>query len=380
MKKSNVSVICMAIVTAFTSLQSFAVDKYVDGNVIHPEIARKYYKGDPIKWIEYYDANTNKYETPSGGPVINVFYSRGNEPAGLSASDMPGYISMAANRWSEVCNVKFVRQEYNSGFMPGNLMVTKINKLEYPKMDTKYGGERYLTSPSLSGVLIGFMPWVESSLQRDKEFKVTPWDFLTSWNATKDSKGNLVYTALDNSEAVEEHYDNATWGRRFSDIILKPHKFANLLSRPERMLGIITHELGHTFGLRDIDDKNAGRHQLMASMTPFVRMQDISLCVGLYGRPKHNNDYIYRILNSYESTLDGGQDPKIEIHPVVKQNIKTVGISGESGGFVYRYYPTTNFYVGAKDGNVYYMLNGSSTPVLIGTVDGEFTKALAAKF
>ena len=49
-------------------------------------------------------------------------------------------------------------------------------------------------------------------------------------------------------------------------------------------------------------------------------------------------------------------------------------------GFYYRYYPSTNFYVGVKDGNVYYQGPTDSQPVLIATLANFLAQAQAAGF
>lgn len=138
----------------------------------------------------------------------------------------------------------------------------------------------------------------------------------------------------------------------------------------EALEGLLMHEIGHTIGIGHSDQPSS-----IMSATPYnyasynrtLRTDDIAACTSLYGAAP--NQASNRAMNWAES-----------IYKVELRATDTYPISQAYDGYNYRYYPTTNAYVGTKGGRAYYMVGTTNPPQEVGDLNGFAVQVQAAGF
>ena len=125
------------------------------------------------------------------------------------------------------------------------------------------------------------------------------------------------------------------------DIVINPD--IGMAWTPQILDGVLTHELGHALGL---DHSNVV--ESVMSATPYrsakymrtLRGDDAKACSVLYGAASTATS------NRAFNWAEGAYAPFLSPGPAV---------SASAQGYYYRYYTTTNSYLGSRDGRVFYM-------------------------
>jgi predicted Zn-dependent protease len=118
-------------------------------------------------------------------------------------------------------------------------------------------------------------------------------------------------------------------------------------SRLSELEALYVHEVGHMLGIMHSDKVQSVMYANPYHSYKFqrdLRGDDAAACARIYGASTHANTN--RLFNWAEVTYEPYFAP-------------VGGVSAELDGYLYRYYPTTRSYLGAKDGTVYILLPGS---------------------
>lgn len=138
----------------------------------------------------------------------------------------------------------------------------------------------------------------------------------------------------------------------------------------EILEGLLMHEIGHAIGIGHSDQAAAimsATPYNLASYNRTLRTDDITACTSLYGAAP--NQASNRAMNWAESVY------KAELRAT-----DTYPVSQAFDGYNYRYYPTTNAYVGTKGGRAYYMVGTANPPQDVGDLNGFAVQVQAAGF
>lgn len=225
---------------------------------------------------------------------INWYYNPANQPAGLSTDDIVGLFKTATAKWEGMCNLKF----------------------------------NYLG-------LTDIAPNIDSTWTTKDSKNVFGWGLLTGSRSSYDGYTTWWY-ALPNSMVDADMMLNSarTWTQ----------------SNKLNLEALITHELGHVLGLNHSDVQFAvmagpgnGTSYNSYSFQRTLRGDDAQACATLYGTS--SNAESNRLFNWLE--VDS---------PYSYLFTPAVQPSGTVAGYYYRYYPTTNSYIGTdKNGEVWYL-------------------------
>jgi hypothetical protein len=118
-------------------------------------------------------------------------------------------------------------------------------------------------------------------------------------------------------------------------------------SRLFELEALYVHEVGHMLGIQHSDKVQSVMYASPYNSYKFqrdLRGDDAAACAHIYGASTNANTN--RLFNWAEVTYEQYFAP-------------VGGVSAESAGYLYRYYPNTRSYLGAKDGSVFILLPGS---------------------
>ncbi len=311
---------------------------------------------------------------PGNGPtIVRWSYTPGNEPLGISSQITSQYIERLLGRWEEVCNVKFKRMPDDARWVPGyNKEFDSDSSKSRMKLAEQLG-----SAESLPIVVIGFVP-----------------NTANIWNPYK-------VNGVSQASGVTSYVEGVVGsGRvRMRDIAINSDPQMVLPNGDVRQFEAnVLHEMGHVLGLGHTVKPITELQPVMSRIADqTLRYDDIEGCASLYGY--NPNAEIYRVFNNYEGmaryeVIDRASNTnqyardraplRIPVHSLAglfRAKIKSFGVSGKSGDFIYRYYEDTNFYVGynTADKSFYYK-SDAAAPVLIGSFSSEFTNMLYAYY
>lgn len=222
-------------------------------------------------------------------------YNPSGQPAHLTADQVVEEIQNSARKWENVCNLRF-----------SYLGTTTAD----PNPDATY---RTVDRVPVVG-------WAPLAGNRSRFLMYT-----SSW---------YVYGS-DGAEMID------------ADVIINTTADPAYASLSLSELGaLFTHEFGHVLGVAHSDDPNSVMYSDPYNSFHFqstLRADDAAACASLYGY--HSQADANRVFNWAE-----------QVHPDLFAPAGVASVEGQ--GFQYRYYPGTGSYLGAQDGQVYYLKRG----------------------
>ncbi len=176
------------------------------------------------------------------------------------------------------------------------------------------------------GLITSAAPMLDATWNTIDRINVIGWAVLTGSRADYDGYTQWWYDASGNMADADMVLNSArTWTQ----------------SNKQSLEALITHELGHVLGLQHSKTSESimyvPYHTYSYQRT--LRGDDAQACAALYGAS--SNAESNRLFNWAE------QYPNLFA--------PAVAASATYAGYYYRYYPTTNSYVGTKDGIVWYI-------------------------